>query len=119
MINEYKSSSFASGSSRSSRSATSPSLMEIVGGDVAWQGGLGLEKEGGLGRTMDDGIVVLGQKLKYSVGVRNLELEHLRDEFSVADSIDGDDVGISVAAQPGNNQLTMATLNDQHTHQIG
>ena len=58
---------------------------------------------------MDDGAVVLGQELKYSVGVRNLGLEHLRDEFSAADSVDGDDVGISVATQPGNNQLTMAT----------
>ena len=32
---------------------------------------------------MDDGAVVLGQELKYSVGVRNLELEHRRDEFSI------------------------------------
>ena len=67
---------------------------------------------------MDDGAVVLSQELKYSVGVRNLELEHLRDKFSAADSIDGDDISIRVAAQPGNNQLIMATLNDQCTHQI-
>ena len=67
---------------------------------------------------MDYGTVILSQELEYSVGVRNLELEHLRDEFSAADSVDGDDVGISVAVQPGNNQLMMATLNDQHTHHI-
>ena len=92
----------------------------VVYGNVARQGGLRFDEKGGSGRVVDDDLaIVLGEELKDNTGVRQLDAKHLRDESSATDSIDGDDIGVGVARQPGHYKaIRRDHLRREEAHQI-